>query len=299
MQRVLRCPAAVLWLLPCLGCTDAGGRAPAFDGGSPDGAVLLDAAADAASDGGVTPADGGPEGGVERIRIAATEGTLDLGFRLDVEGSGRRVSSALLVDGVGTVRIDGADSAAVVYERIAWPEAGYTLYQALAVGPEAWRMLWFYCRDGALETIYFEGTDGIAMQHDGGSGTCTETMEPVSVPVSLPPVDMPYPELLDGWHVSGTALSIEPGAPGFLHLGDETMEVLPFELVDCSDARCGSGDWYELHSLLWSPRQDRACFGIFYLEDTGASVRLAYSITLPDLFDPDDGLVLDATWSRD
>jgi hypothetical protein len=74
------------------------------------------------------------------------------------------------------------------------------------------------------------------------------------------------------------------------------MVLIPFESVDCS--ACGGAGWWELHSLLYDPDRQRACFGIFYMAP-GATDRvdLTYSITLPDLSDPARFTPFDAEWS--
>jgi hypothetical protein len=89
---------------------------------------------------------------------------------------------------------------------------------------------------------------------------------------------------------------LDGATPGSLQLGSATLEVLPFNTVDCHN--CATPGWMELHSLLWDPVQAQVCFAIFYLiaNDT-AHVKLAYSLTLPSLTEPAGNLTLAATWT--
>ena len=269
--------------------------------------------APAGADAGVGPADAGvPDGGggedagdedaggVEpRIRVGATDGTIELSVAVDIEAEGFVLESASLDDGVGTVRIDGMDADAFVYERIDWPAIGQTLYQTLAVSPDALRVLWFYCADGNITGLWLEGTDGLTLTNDGALGTCTETASTGGMSVRAPAIDMPIPELLDEWQVSGPTLSIEPGEPGWVDFGAGRLTVLPFDQVDCSAGSCTPGEsWFELHTLLWDEAGGRVCFAIFYLYEDRDSVLAAYSITLPDLSDPAGTTELEATWTR-
>src|SRR5439155_4137103 len=93
---------------------------------------------------------------------------------------------------------------------------------------------------------------------------------------------------------SGPKVSIPQGKPGTVELG-APMTVLAFNDVDCST--CGTPGWLELHSLLWDPSKQRACFGIFYLREPGKPVLLEYALTLPDLSDPAGLTKFDATYS--
>jgi hypothetical protein len=228
------------------------------------------------------------------VTIPATEGSLQLGFGVSAEGAGSKAVGAIhIVDGAGTVVIDGKTLPAVVYER--QPFAPWTLYQTLAVGPDRIDVVWLYCKDGVIDGVYYETTAGTPVTLVQSTGTCTESMTPTQPKVSFPEVVLPIPKLLTKYTVTGPKLSIPPGKPGTVQLATP-MTVLAFNDVDCTQV-CGSPGWRELHALLWDPAKERACFGIFYLLEPGQPVLLEYALTLPDLSDPAGVTKFDASYS--
>lgn len=242
--------------------------------------------------------DAGTDAGVpdDRIVVRATEGTLSLPFTLTVDGSGtERIGDVLLDEGVGDVGIDGTPIAAAVHERQPWPGFDWILFQTLVVREDAIFVLWLYCRDGALEWIYYEGTDGTPMTVEAASGTCVDTPDPVDAAVSFPAVDMPFPPLVGGFTIEGADVSLASAAPGEVRLGATAFTLLVWSTVDCT-VECGVPGWWELHALMWD-RAGRACFGIYYLFDAEPTIHLTYSLSLPDLGDPAGDLDLEATWS--
>lgn len=256
-------------------------------------AIWLVACGEDEEDDGEAVDSGGPVG----VVVPATAGELDLPFSVALDGDGStRVGAFSIADATGSIEIFGTPHAAVVYLKQAWPDAGYTLFQTLAVGDDHWYLLWFYCRGGSVEYIYSEGTGGIGMGLEDATGSCASLDTSITADVVLPASQLEIPELLAGYTVSGPDIDIASAQPGALALGGVDYQVLAFQDVNC-DA-CGGSGWYELHSLLVDPAGDRACFGIFYLmADSPLSVMLTYSITLPDLRDPAGSLTIPATWT--
>lgn len=248
------------------------------------------------------PVDAAPPGAdasTERIVVGATDATLELDADIDVTGAGSSLVGVIEVSGgVGEVVVDGDSLPAFVYEVQPWPDAGYTLLQALAVAPDRWYVLWFYCQDGTMTGVYTEGTDGTALAWEEGTGTCILDSGPVTPSIVLPAVDMPWPPLVTGWTASGPELDLPGAGPGTVRIGAVDYQVLPFETVDCTEV-CGTPGWYELHALLYDPAAGRACFAIFYFQlDRPGQVTVSYSVTLPDLSHPaGSGLVLPADWT--
>ncbi len=228
------------------------------------------------------------------VTIPATEGSVKLKFGVSAEGAGTKAVGAIhIVDGAGTVVVDGKTLPAVVYER--QPFGQWTLYQTLAVGPDRLDVVWLYCKGGAIDGIYYETTAGAPVTPVGSSGTCSESMTPTEPKVSFPAVVLPIPKLLTKYTVNGAKISIQPGKPGTVTLA-APLTVLAFNDVDCTQ-NCGAPGWRELHALLWDPAKERACFGIFYLLQPGKPVLLEYALTLPDLSDPVGAASFDATYS--
>jgi hypothetical protein len=246
--------------------------------------------------------DAGPRGAdasTDRIVLGATDATLELDVDIGVSGAGSSLVGAIDVSGgVGDVVVAGDPVPAFVYEVQPWPDAGYTLLQALAVAPDRWYVLWFYCQDGTMTGVYAEGTDGTPLAWEEGTGSCSLGNGPLRSAVSLPAIDMPWPPLVGGWMASGPDLDLPGEGPGTVRIGAVEYQVLPFETVDCTEV-CGTPGWYELHVLLHDPAAGRACFAIFYFQlDRPGEVTVSYSVTLPDLSHPaGSGLVLAADWS--
>ncbi|MCA9625156.1 MAG: hypothetical protein KC731_39300, partial [Myxococcales bacterium] len=220
---------------------------------------------------------------------------LTLDYDIAVQGFGPGFVGAIdLTGGSGTVELGGVTYPAVVYERQLF--GVWTLYQTFVVGPDRWYIVWAYCEGQDLAVMYFEGTDGTALDYEETVGSCAEGPGPVQASVSFPAVSMEQPALLEGFTVEGPEVSIHSGEPGMVNLGTPHV-VLPFEQVDCTSG-CGAPGWREIHAVLWDPAAARACFGIFYLFDGDPEILLAYALTLPDLSDPAGVLALEATWSH-
>ena len=161
-------------------------------------------------------------------------------------------------------------------------------------------MLWFYCStvNQTLGSVYFESTDGTAVTSEPASGNCMDTDMTSTVAVQFPALDLPQPALVPGFTIDGSArFSSTARSRELVDLGGGPLTVLVFNTVDCTKI-CGSPGWTELHALLWDQANQRVCFAIIYLrsEDT-THVQLAYSLTLPNLTEPDEKVRLAATWT--
>jgi hypothetical protein len=253
--------------------------------------VTTSATQSSSSSTGVGGAGGGP---LTDLPIAATDATLALAFSATAEGSGTKVIGNIHLDGdVGTVEIHGKMLPAVVYEK--QPFAPYVLYQTLIVDDAALYVSWVYCLNGKIDTVYYEGTDGTTIAEEPATGTCSDMAVATSVHVTLPAADVTAPALLPGWQLDGPDIHYDGVSPGTVNLGEE-LTLLPFGTVDCS--QCGSGGWFELHSLLWDPTQKRLCFAIIYVFKPGTPLQMTYSLTLPDLSDPAGTTSLTATFVK-
>lgn len=230
------------------------------------------------------------------IAVERTMAQTELSFALAVAGHGREgIGAIAITDGVGTLALDGRVVTTVVYERQPWPDAGYTLFQGLAVERDRFYAVWFYCRGDELEGIYLHGTDGTPLSWLPARGTCVDELRSASTAVELPPLAIEVPSLVEGVDLDGPAVRYDGAQPGTLQLDGRALALAPFEVVDCRE--CPPNGWYELHSMLWDTAETRLGFGVLYLDAARAGeVWLAYGLMLPDLtaLAP---RVLEARWS--
>lgn len=233
-----------------------------------------------------------------RIQIPATDGDLVVDFGINVNGDGsNRVGQISVLNGRGTIEIFDAEIEVVLYEEQPWPEAGYTLYQALAVAEDRWYVAWLYCADQDLDTIYLEGTDGTSLAYESASGTCSMDSTSSSIAVQFPAVDMSAPSAVGRFSISGPDIDISGLDPGFVRLEQTDWIVYPFEYVNCTGG-CEVGTWYELHAILSDPESERAAFGIFYMTvGETSTVMLSYALALPDLDRLGGSTVFAANWT--
>jgi hypothetical protein len=220
------------------------------------------------------------------LSVPATNGTLPLAFDATISGIGSvDVGAFQIATDVGTIDVEGTSIPAVAYDQI--PFGSYTLYQTLAIDTDRWVIAWAYCNGGTLESVYVESTNGLAGASESATGTCTATTAAITdAAVQFPASDVPPFALVPGFTVQGADINYDGEHAGAMVLDGSTWDFYPFTTVDCSTG-CGTPGWYELHSLLWDPSTERACFGIYYLILNDADqVRLDYVICLPDLSDP-------------
>lgn len=272
---------------------DAGG---AYDDAGLDGGGDAEAGHDAGADGSGA-LDAGAGADPARVLVGPTDGNLALSFSLDASGAGTsRVGEISLVSGAGTVSMGGRELAAVAFEHQPWEEFGYDLFQVLVVAPDRWVILWLYCAGEELTNVYSEATDGLPLEVEPATGSCSWSSDPSEASVVLPAVDMLVSHEVEGYRVSGAEIDLESETPGWIRLGRSEMTVLVFQDVDCSTG-CGEPGWYELHAVLSDSARGRACFAILYLSLGEASVLVTYALTLPDLDDPAGMTQLEAEWS--
>jgi hypothetical protein len=238
-----------------------------------------------------------PQPTPEGIAVGPTVGTLQLPFSADVQGTADAPVGAFdLLDGAGTIEVEGQTLDAVAYQSIPWGGFGLTLVQGLALGADELVVFWVYCdEDGGVDGVYVEGSHGLPLTWSPGDGVCLVQDEPSTTPIELPAFgfDDPSPETTH-W-VDGEDLVVQDDGTGFLVDGAVAMDLWVFEVVDCSD--CGGNGWTELHGLAWDPARGELCFVIAYLNpDAAGQVQLSYSLSLPSLIDPWGNVWVEAEW---
>jgi hypothetical protein len=271
--------AAAVLVVGAPGCGDDDGSVPLLDGGALD--------AGAPPDGGF---DAGADAGPPRVHAGATDAPLDLAFTAAVTGNGMRRIGAIAIDGsVGTIEIYDELYDVLVYEKQPWGKFDLVLLQGLAVREDDLAMVWFYCDGEALVAVFSESVEGLPLLDETATGICAYSDEPSIADVALPAVDLAYPELVPGYTISGADVEYDGVNPGFIRWDSSTYELLPFELVDCTET-CGGTGWWELHVALLDRATARACVGVVYLMlDRPTRVAIEYAICLPDLADPTGG----------
>ena len=210
---------------------------------------------------------------VDRIVLPATTESYTLSFGAVIEGAAmgwteaRGLVGAVSIDGgTGTVEIDGQVHRVALDQIHPWPAHRMTLYQGLVTLPDRLYLMWFYCADDRLFTVYTEGTDGTPLTYQAATGTCAEA-PPAPVTVDLPALDMPLPPLEGDFAIDGDDASVDGAAPGWVVAGGRQMAVYGFQRVDCAD--CGSPGWQELHGLFWDEPAQALHIGSLYLHPGG------------------------------
>ncbi len=233
---------------------------------------------------------------VETVEIGATHGKIVVPFDIAIHGSSAHIQVSLDGD-VGTIEVGGRPATpALAYGFSQFP--GIDIYQVLAVDPDRWTVVFFYCQGPSLTYLYYEDTRGGVLYAETARGSCAS-----SGPYAGPSVDFPaFALALDGaqphFAIDGALISRARGAPGTMQLGGHAITFFPITVVDCT-ITCGGEGWWEIHMVLWDEAAAKACFGILYLFVTPGPLLLTYTLTLPDLSDPSGGQTLfDATWTR-
>jgi hypothetical protein len=248
----------------------------------------------AASDGGTVASQLPPPAFHYPIAIPATQVALPSDSHLAIDGDGAgRVRHIAVADGAGTIDLDGRAVAVAAY--LAIDDPPFTLYQALAVEPDRLWVMWFYCLDGALSTVYVENTAGVRGQFTDASGTCSVSAGPSTVNVAFPALSIASLALEPQYRIDGALVRLSGANPGTLFLDRGRRDLLVFDTVDCS--ACASPGWMELHSLVFSEEDGELYFCILYLEQAlPREVAVQYIVRLRDM-DMPEGFFAPASWT--
>jgi hypothetical protein len=245
------------------------------------------------------PADAGGEPVDAAQQPPPYAGPITLPVRTTIEWSGPpnegSIEAARFTDGRGTLRFEGVDLPAVVYEKIPFGE--YTLASIVATLPDNLLVTYAYCKDGGVTAFYFESLRyTVSVQTPlSSAGSCVFTDEPSSGEASFirPSAPLAYAAPEDAAKVEGARLSLDGGL-GTIELEGRRYDLRVFTTVDC--AKCGGAGWFELHVTV--RRDQELAFAILYLApDKPAEVQLAHGIRLdvPALWPRDE--VLPAAWT--
>ena len=250
--------------------------------------------------GGRTPSDG------TVLSVPPADGEVPFVPPVSLTGRGSgNVGEIAVADATGTVEIRSRETAAVVYREIPWrAHDERTLYQTLAVAPDALYALWFLCDDaGSIREVWLTGTDNTRMHEEAASGTCELGAEDHTVAASLPAVELTAPATVSGYEIDGERISIGADGRGTVTFGDSPYpafdrtryDVYAFDDVDCTHT-CGGEGWYELHSLFWNADRAVLAFGVVYITEGSTSVDVSHLLALPGLLEPGQQH-FEATWS--
>lgn len=220
-----------------------------------------------------------------------TRGKLETNFELSISGEGGvRVGRVEVTHNTGQIEVHGKKHRVLAYYKTPVQE-GRDVFQAVAVSPTAWYIVWFYCLDGQLVDMFLQGTDGTTMRPDTGTGTCEVGPGPVVVDVDLPEHELAWPSTPDvaAFSVNGEGVTINDGV-GTIDVNGTPFAFAAMTGLDCRDgARCGSSrpGWWELHGMMRNRETDETCFTIGYLTPSRPGrVSFQYTLCLPSLTQP-------------
>jgi hypothetical protein len=267
-----------------------------------------------ASSSGTDGGTGGSDSGVvNTLQFPASNAPWTVSEDVTFTGKGANdVGAIAITHGVGTIEFQNESVSAFFFNATGVPTgtadggdvdggefAGDRDYEIIAVQQTRVIVAFITCTSSALDFIYYETTDGIASPKElAATGTCSVLEKSTTEQVTLPAVDMPTPNLLFDFSISGKDISYNGMSIGSASFAGDTYQLYPFHLVDCSN--CASPGWDELHSFFWNASKQTACIGILYLEESApTNVELAYTVCLPGLTNPLGGNSLNfpATWT--
>ena len=158
------------------------------------------------------------------VDVATTHGRINVPYTLQASGHGESVIGAIaIMDGAGTIEINGKVRQAFTHEQQAWDIYNLTLYQTIAVDDTSWFVLWLYCNtQNQLQTVYYEGTDGTAMAYEAASGSCVGSKTPSTIAIDLPKTNLNV-QLAHGFVASAPGLKFGDGMPGTVLIGGKTL----------------------------------------------------------------------------
>jgi hypothetical protein len=199
--------------------------------------------------------------------------------------------------GTGTLTVRGSQlEGVVIMQDTEWPSPGDTLVGVLAVSTTEIDLVWFYCRDGSVYHVYYEGDDGVLFGDLDATGSCLTDDSTAPSTTDLPAVDFAFPKLDGGFQIAGKGLHFDGVNPGDITLGDAQLVLLPFAHVDCTGCPGGGdGGWRELHALLWDAVNSDVSLAFFYFFKPG-EVDLTYPVRVLPTWDDADGAQYKADW---
>ena len=281
--------AACVVAVGCSSGSDSGSPSPASDGGTADSGV------------------------VNTLQFPASNAPWTVSEDVTFTGKGANdVGAIAITHGVGTIEFQSESVSAFFFNATGVPAgtadggdadggefAADRDFEIIAVQQTRVIVAFITCTKSDLDFIYYETTDGIASAQElAATGTCNVLEKRTTEAVALPAVDMPTPNLLFDYSITGKDISYSGISVGSATFAGDTYQLYPFHLVDCRD--CASPGWYELHSFFWNAAKQNACVGILYLEENApTNVELAYTVCLPGITNPlgADQLNFPATWT--
>jgi hypothetical protein len=224
-----------------------------------------------------------PSPAVTSIEIPATNGELSLPYSVTMQGAGSNYVGAVSISGdVGTIVFDHVTLPVVAYTQDWFAAANRNAYTILAAQSAFWVVFFAYCdTSGNLTDVWYETTNGAPDTDETATGTCVTSATTVSAKVQFPAVNMPFPSLASGFTIDGANIHYDGTTPGTFVDATTTRKFFPFTTVFCTT--CGVPDTYELHSILWDPNAQQACYGIFYIGTIPGQVGLNLALCLPSL----------------
>ena len=198
-----------------------------------------------------------------RLLLPALDATLTLddpAVDVTAESAGL-LASLSLQQSAGTLEVEGRSWPALAIARSFM--GGAVLHKTFVRAEDRFYLLWVYCVDGRVTSIFIEDSLFGYTRHADATGICAEVRRSSPSEVHFPAFDIAWPQVSGLFQVTGDSLQLPRGAPGVVRYGGALQTVVTFAMVNCS--MCATAGWYELHSLLWNPISATVSAGIFYL----------------------------------
>jgi len=234
------------------------------------------------------------------IDLPPTTGSVSTSFKVNNAsangGKGGPVSSVTLVNGVGTMIMDGKKYNVISYYYQTWQTYDLILIDLFGIAADGTNLaiIYLYLNSaGIINTAYSESFTQ-SMTSQTATGQVSWEPQNSQVVVNFPAIHAPINPVRTSISVSGDYINLGSNLIGWAVFGNTNFTWIPFATVDCSScaavpeneprrpapASVEAGGWLELHSM-FVPAGDFSCFGIIYLiSGRPNSIQMEYGLCI-------------------
>jgi len=211
------------------------------------------------------------------IDLPPTTGSVSTSFKVNNAsangGKGGPVSSVTLVNGVGTMILDGKKYNVISYYYQTWQTYDLILIDLFGIAADGTNLaiIYLYLNSaGIINTAYSESFTQ-TMTSQTATGQVSWEPQNSQVVVNFPAIHAPINPVRTSISVSGDYINLGSNLIGWAVFGNTNFTWIPFATVACSTCSMkraaiasATGGWLELHSM-FVPAGDYSCFAIIYL----------------------------------